>query len=223
LFTRAKEITRHKLPVYYLPPSVDLSLFSVPESKRSSNLRIFYGGSYGEKDGCLNLLRAFNILASKYTAVELILTGKPAKAGMSNVLKAIQTSSFQERIKFLGYLNDEEYYKLICESDILCMTRTNSDYANAGFPFKLGEMLATGKPVIATNVGDVSKFIIDRKNAVLIPPDSVQEIVSAVEYLLASPDKAAEIGRQGKATVAEHFDSFKVSQSLLAHLTDMIK
>ena len=78
------------------------------------------------------------------------------------------------------------------------MTRTNSAYANAGFPFKLGEFLATGKPVVASNVSDVGKFFKDRHDSMLVKPGDRKDIVSAVEYLLANPEKAIEIGKRGR-------------------------
>ena len=56
------------------------------------------------------------------------------------------------------------------------MTRTDSAYANAGFPFKLGEFLASGKPVIASNVSDVGKFFTDRHDTMLVKPGECKEI-----------------------------------------------
>lgn len=41
------------------------------------------------------------------------------------------------------------------------MCRNLSEYANASFPFNLGEYLAIGNPVIATKVSDIEMCLTD--------------------------------------------------------------
>lgn len=62
-------------------------------------------------------------------------------------------SLYKDRNRHLGFLVDSAYSDTLSSAGILCMPRINNGYAYAvGFPFKLGEYLATGKPVIATAV-----------------------------------------------------------------------
>ena len=60
------------------------------------------------------------------------------------VLKELLTRKLDKFILSTGFLLEDEYYKILPHSDVLLMTRINSKYANAGFPFKLGEYLASG-------------------------------------------------------------------------------
>jgi len=101
------------------------------------------------------------------------------------------------------------------------MTRINSRYANAGFPFKLGEMLATGKPVLATKVGNVSNFLENGKNAILVEPDSVDEIVIGLKLIIENPEWAKNIGLNGKDVAFDFFNSDKISVSLRSFLTQL--
>jgi glycosyltransferase involved in cell wall biosynthesis len=196
-----------RIPVFHLPITVDFSYFASGSVKKASHCKIFYGGSFGEKDGLTYLLKAFEKVAAAHRTAELVLTGKPPRAGMEAVLEFIGKSEYRDRIKFLGYLNDGDYYDLMNSSDIFCMTRVNSSYAGAGFPFKLGEMLATGKPVIATNVSNVSDYLTDMQNALLIKPDSVESISEAILYLINHQDVAAKIGDAGRKTALRFFDT----------------
>ncbi|MBL7918675.1 MAG: glycosyltransferase [Bacteroidia bacterium] len=208
------EITKHKVPVMYLPATVNFSYFSNSHTLPSEKIKIFYGGSFGEKDGLLFLLSAFDELAIKHNKVELVFTGKPPKAGMKYVTDHISNSKYKDRIHYLGYLNDEEYYKVMNSCDIFCMTRVDSEYAHAGFPFKLGEMLATGKPVIATNISNVSDYLANKQNAIIIQPSSVNEIVLAIEFVLTNPEGAANIGKEGRKTAMQFFDTDVVIKDL---------
>jgi glycosyltransferase involved in cell wall biosynthesis len=205
-----------KLPIMYLPITVNFDLFktTIDHKKEKDQFSIFYGGSFGEKDGPMFLMEAFDKLADTTSNITLILTGKSPKSGMNEVLEHLKVSRHKSKIHFLGYLNDDEYYKTLQDCDIFCMTRVNSSYANAGFPFKLGEMLATGKPVLATTVGDVGTYLKDKKNAVLIAPNSVDEIVNGLTYIINHSEEAAVIGENGKKTASEFFDSDKISINL---------
>jgi glycosyltransferase involved in cell wall biosynthesis len=115
----------------------------------------------------------------------------------------------------MGFLSTEDYYATLNSCDIFCMTRVNSQFANAGFPFKLGEFLASGKGVIATKVGDVSNYL-DDKNALLISPNSVSELTEALTVFIKDPAKISVLGAEARKTAETHFDSEKVSMKLLS-------
>jgi len=119
------------------------------------------------------LIEAFTIVYKSNKNINLFLTGKGEKNNINKVLKKINK---KEGIKYLGYLSDNDFYRFIQDSDILCMVRTKSNFADAGFPFKLGEYLASGNPVIASNVGDVKYYLEDKKDAILVGAGNIEEI-----------------------------------------------
>jgi len=216
------EITKGEIPLMYLPITVNFDPFKEVRNQENNNIiKIFYGGSFGEKDGLIYLLKAFEIITECHSNIELILTGKPAKNGMNSILDVINNSNIKSKIHYLGYLEDNQYYETLQNCDIFCMTRINSRYANAGFPFKLGEMLATGKPVLATKVGNVSNFLENGKNAILVEPDSVDEIVIGLKLIIENPEWAKNIGLNGKDVAFDFFNSDKISVSLRSFLTQL--
>ncbi len=109
-------------------------------------------------------------------------------------------------------------YAALNAATILCMTRIDIGYANAGFPFKLGEFLATGKPVIASRVSDVECMLENRREAMLVEPGDSDGIVATAEYLIGNPDQAAAIGMKGRAKAKILFDHRKQGQALLTFL-----
>jgi glycosyltransferase involved in cell wall biosynthesis len=98
------------------------------------------------------------------------------------------------------------------------MVRDATTYASAGFPFKLGEYLATGKPVIASRIDDVDKYLEDRRSAVLIEPGSVEAIAEAMRYILRRPDAARAIGREGREVARNAFEKTRLGQALYEFL-----
>jgi glycosyltransferase involved in cell wall biosynthesis len=133
----------------------------------------------------------------------------------------IQTSPFKERIEYKGFLDHASYHREVNAADILCMPRIDTGYAHAGFPFKLGEFLATGKPVIASAVSDVPAFLEDRKDAILVPPGASEAIVEAVDFLIDHPEKAFEMGACGKEKARHLFDYRKQGEALLTFFSDI--
>ena len=127
-------------------------------------MRITYAGTFATKDGIDVLLKAFQIVRDRYPGCILYLVG-----GSKNPL-----DKFNENIKcgveYKGYMDDESFNLFLKDSDILCMTRTNSPFANAGFPFKLGEYLSTGNPVVATHISNIEDYLSNRENVMLVKP-----------------------------------------------------
>jgi glycosyltransferase involved in cell wall biosynthesis len=214
LYNRMGKISKGKFPVYFIPITVNLNRFEKRPYQIPENFKIFYGGSFGEKDGLQYLIKAFENVSLQFKNVNLILTGKGSKHNMHLLSQLIDNSQVKERIVFKGYLSSDEYYKTINECDIFCVTRVNSEFANAGFPFKLGEFLATGKCVIATRIEEVSKYLRNNSNALLISPSSIKELGNAIIYLLENPEKITTLGMEGRKTAEHNFDSEKVSNDL---------
>jgi len=190
-------ISRLLIPVSAMNLSIDF-----PSDKKKSDLiNIFYCGSFGVKDGVELLLEAFVRAQKVHPNLRLTLVGTPSNDALEK-MQIIQNNT----INITGYLNDDDYWKCLYSSDILCMTRINSPYANAGFPFKLGEYLATGKPVLATNVGDVTKYLEHQKDAIIIKPSCIDAIEEGINYLVSHPETHQLIGQNGLEKAKQFFN-----------------
>jgi len=208
-----------------LPISVDLERFprsDLDDSVKKNSYTLFYGGSFAAKDGFEDILNAFKVLsdynANKY---RLVLTGRIDKKRQKYILNLIKNHTYSDKINYLGFLTDENYYRTLNESDIHLMCRNDTKFAGAGFPFKLGEMLATGKPVIASDIGDISTYIINKLNGILIPPSNYKAIADAVEFITANNKEAQDIGLNGRQTAFKHFNSKIITNNLINFLKNI--
>lgn len=216
LYQLAKNVSKKKIPVFLIPITVNFKYFkSNTNDIKKRNLQIFYGGSYASKDGLEYLISAFDKVSAVYPDIELVLTGKGHPQDMDKINVQIGNTLNKGKINFMGFLSTYDYYTLLNKSDIFCMTRVNSKFANAGFPFKLGEFLASGKAVIATRVGDVPSYLTSDVNAILINPDSVNELTDALLKLASDPYKRIALGEEARKTAETFFDSEKVGIKLM--------
>ncbi len=207
-------LTGGKVPILYLPISVDMGQFPGNLGGMKPDPVLMYAGTFGRKDGLPVLLDAFDRLAGRHACVRLVLTGRGDSEAMKEFFARVEMSPYKDRIDYRGYLDEMEYLSILNEADILCMTRIDLAYAHAGFPFKLGEYLATGKPVIASRVSDVDRFLAHGQNAMLVQPGSSDEVCEAAEFLIGNPDVAAAIGARGRGVAAEHFDNRRHGRAL---------
>lgn len=214
-----KDFTQGKLPIHSRPISIDMDRFPVKFGDKMNNVvSLFYAGSFGRKDGLLDLLDAFDSLAARRENVRLILTGRGDNEAMKIFFSRVDASPFKDLIEYKGYLDDNAYYDLLNSVDIHCMTRVDIAYANAGFPFKLGEYLASGKPVIASRVSDVDRFLVNKESAMLVKPGNSEEIMRAAEFLMDNPEAASLIGWQGRLVAFSNFDHKIQGKSLLSFI-----
>lgn len=217
LYKLVKKATNDKIPCYLIPITVNLKYFkNVAPVIQKAQLKIFYGGSFGEKDGLEYLISAFDEVSKIHNNIELIFTGLGHKQDMDKIFAQIEKASNKDRILYKGFLSTDEYYKLLNDCDIFCMTRINSKFANAGFPFKLGEFLASGKAVIATNVGDVPNYLFNDINSLVINPNSVDELIDALLQFIEDAEKRKVLGAEARKTAERCFDSDVVGRKLVS-------
>lgn len=175
-----------------------------------SPMRIVYTGTYASKDGLSFLTEGFDKFIHKEGNVaELILIGKGK--GDEKTEKIIADNN---QIKRLGFVSDNTLADIQQSADLLCMTRCNSPFANYGFPFKLSEYMATGNPVLATEVGDVPLYIKNKENGLLVRPNDSESICKAFEYAYHHPNECIKMGLEGIKTVRESFDVNKNGEAL---------
>lgn len=81
----------------------------------------------------------------------------------------------QDAVIFTGKVAAEELPNYLVNASILALSRPDSLQARNGFPTKLGEYLATGNPVLVTNVGEIPLFIKHGENGFIAEESNVDD------------------------------------------------
>ena len=106
-------------------------------------------------------------------------------------------------------------------------------YAKASFivvpllpaPFACGyaviaEAMAMGKAVIATQTESHSDFVIDGETGYYVRPGDVQDLREKIEYLLAHPAWAREMGQRAQLRIEQNFSVEKYCERLEREILD---
>ena len=76
------------------------------------------------------------------------------------------------------------------------------------------EAMASGKPVIISDIPGVREVIEDKKEGLLTPPMDIKEMANKIKKLLADPKLCMRMGKAGRKKVVEHFEIAKVVDQL---------
>ena len=74
------------------------------------------------------------------------------------------------------------------------------------FPYAILEAMASGLPIIASNVGGIPEQIVDRETGLLIPPSDSRAIADSIIWLLDNPELMLKYGHFARNRVKEFFD-----------------
>jgi glycosyltransferase involved in cell wall biosynthesis len=167
-----------------------------------------YVGYFGmltfSRDRLDMLIEAFAGIAAKYPEYKLVLGGPEYGSELGQIKGLASKLGITERMIILEYMPREKIIRYIVNSDILVMVRGNDIKAHASFPSKLTEYLATSKPVISVNVGEISRFLTDGVNAYLVEPGNSIQLAEKIDLVLSDYKSAlvtAGRGRQLAETV----------------------
>lgn len=135
----------------------------------------------------------------------LVFAGKPDSEAYLSELKALAEShGVADRVKFLGFVDEDRKRKLMADARAVAFTPFDEDY---GY-ITLEAMLASKPVVTCKDSGGVLEFIHDEVNGAVCRSDA-SEIGAAFERMLARPERAADMGVAGR----ERYDRMEISWS----------
>jgi len=178
-FLKYKNINKN---IEVIPNGVDIKEFDAVKSKKSDFFKILFVGRFDKVKGLDYLIKAvvnLKKLKTHYLLPKTILVGYGFEE--KNLQKQVKKLKLSDLIEFKGKLTGK---KLISEYKSANMFILPS--LSEGQPITLLEAYAAKLPVIATDVGDNRKLIVDGQNGWLIKPKNSKMIALAVLKALKS-------------------------------------
>lgn len=198
-FYKNRGIKQQKL--FIVPSTVDSTRFiGIRNSPLTFKYILYCGDLSVMKDGVDYLIKSFAIIAGKYLDLSLVLIGKGKSDNIEEkeLRDLVKVLKIENRVFFLGQISRNEIPSYLMNAEILALARPKSLVADAGFPSKLTEYLATGKPVVVTEVGDIPDYLKNNETAFLAKPNSAESFADKLEYVLQNYSFSLEIGKNGK-------------------------
>ena len=200
--------------------NIDFKSLEQVKERLTANLKnnrlLVYSGSFGEKDGVFYLIEAFAEVLKKYPDTVFVMTGKSeSEALMDKVRSYIDRYNLKDKIQLAGFVNSEELLCYNTMADILFVCRSNSPYANHGFPWKLGEYCMTAKPIIATRVSDIENYFVDNESLFMVEPNNPKAIAEKISCIFNDYRQALVVGKKSKETAMKCFGYLEKTKDII--------
>lgn len=188
---------RFSMPAEVVPNIIDLSRFrprdDLPADVRhfvvARNLEPLYDNE--------TALRAFQIVGGVYSDARLTIAGSGPEAQRLRDLAA--QLGLAGRVSFAGRLDREQMAELYRQADVMI----NPSLAD-NMPNSVLEAMASGVPVVSTNVGGVPYIVEDGVTALLVEPGSPEAMADALLRLAGEQPLWRKLRDAGLAEVERY-------------------
>ncbi|MFZ1705224.1 MAG: glycosyltransferase family 4 protein [Saprospiraceae bacterium] len=210
--------------LHHMPMTVDLERFVdvTPFENIESPYIAYCGTTSFKKDGIDILIQSFDKIVDNFPKVKLYIAAYYENDG-DKMVDLIKRAKHRDSIKFLGVLHRDEIPSFVSSSTLCALPRPDSRQAQGGFPTKLGEYLASGRPVCVTTVGEIPLYLKDKTSAFFAIPGSIDSFADAMIYALQDKELANEVGKQGKIVAETSFNKNIQGKNLYNYLSILIK
>lgn len=165
--------------------------------EETSDVRLLFVGRLDPVKGLRVLLAAMHRLLPEIPTLHLTLVGDgPDRANLE-----AEAASLGDRVTFTGYLSQDAVAQKMQDSDVFVLP----SFAE-GVPVVLMEAMASGCPVIATQVAGVGELVEPGIHGLLVAPGDLDALTDAIRTLALDPDRRQALAQAGPAKVAEAFD-----------------
>ncbi len=110
-------------------------------------------------------------------------------------------SGARDRVIFAG--QQQDVVPWLQSFDVFALPSTG----NEGVPQALTQAMARGLAVVSTPVGAIPELVEDGKTGLIVPPQNVEALASALVRLLGDPALAGRLGTAGRERVVAGFTS----------------
>ena len=209
----AADIARRGIPqgkLHVVPNGVDLEAFQPgpadPVLRRrlgfGDELLVLYCGAHGISHALSRVLDVAARLRSD-PRVRFLLVGEGAEKEM---LVARARELQLDNVSFHDSVPREEVPALYRIADVCLVPLRAVPLFRSFIPSKVFEILACGRPVLASLEGEAAEILRASGAAVVVPPEDVDALSAALTRLAAEPGLRAQLAARGRPYVAGHFD-----------------
>ena len=141
----------------------------------------------------------------RFPDCRLIVTGTTQADLAARWLAESADYRLDPRIVITGYLARETLFERYASAHALLIPLFDDVRSQARFPTKIGEYLASARPIVTTDVGEVPHLLTDCETAFICAPGDAGAYGAKVCEALADPDKASGIGEAGREVARRSF------------------
>ena len=171
--------------------------------------RILFVGLLTPRKGVVDLVTASRRLHELGVVHELDLLGGTPDEGPG--AEAEVRAALDGTPRLLGTRPPDEMPAAYAAADVFCLPSWWE-----AMPLSVLEAMASGLPVVATDVGDVRQLVVDGETGYVVPARDPEQLAAALEKLMTDPELRRRMGAAGRARAVELYSSSVMARQVSA-------
>jgi glycosyltransferase involved in cell wall biosynthesis len=195
-----------------------LKLFNYsPPLFDGKNLTLCYAGVVTFERGILNLLEAAQKLSenNKSLSIRLKIVGKFPYEHEEKIFREKVRNIKDISIELISWGRYDEISEKISDADICFDLRLNTFVYRNSLPIKIFEYMASGKPVVYSDIKPIRKELNVEKFGFLVDPENIEEIVSKISLYIQDKDLLIKHSLEARKQIENKFKWEMVEEKLI--------
>ncbi len=195
-----------------VPNGIDYWRFAAPvapfEKYKDGGPNVLFVGRLEKRKGLKYLLRAMAGVWDHFPEAKLIVVGS---GPLLDDYRRLVASRRVQNVEFAGFVSSEDLVRYYHSCDVFCAPSTGQE----SFGIVLLEAMASGKPLVASDIPGYRFVVTHGVEGFLVPPKDEQALALSLMRLLSDAELRAKMGQAGRRR-AEMFSWDKIASRVLA-------
>jgi glycosyltransferase involved in cell wall biosynthesis len=187
-----------EIDISVITNGVDCNLFSPGSGKGHANgpVRALSVARLVSRKGLETMIEAMSLQAGDELRLDIVGDGPLA----SELRVRVERLGLGRKIRFLGPLVSKALRDAYRDADFFVLPSLTES-----FSMSLLEAMASGLPVVASEVGGIPELIVNGKNGILVEPGNAAELSAAMGEMAKSAEFRCEISARNRAMILAQY------------------
>jgi glycosyltransferase involved in cell wall biosynthesis len=158
------------------------------------------------------------VRAATSSDVKLLFIG-PAN---SSIRDLINQYGLQDSVTITGAVDHGRIGEYLSACDLLLLPFTDRPVNLARWPIKLGDYLASGRPVVAGGYGEVRKFFTQNPEAGVLCEGTAHSFAQAIMSLMGDPGRRQQCAQAARTAAVDSLDWADAARLMEAYYFDLV-
>ena len=202
-----------KEKIQVIPNGIEYNKFAKSQLSRDFRQKydingkiVLFVGQLQQRKGVQHLFRSAPQILKEVPDANFFIVGDGGFK--KNLVEISNNLGIKGRVKFTDFLPIEELLEVYASADVFVLPS-----AFEGLPTVILEAMASGKPIVATNVGGISSIVKEGVNGFVIDYENLEQLAKSITIILTDEKLAKIMGENGRE-IAKNCDWSVISKKI---------
>lgn len=215
--------------IFHIPAGADTDLMK-PMSKDYARRQLGYdhdlqiivyeGGSGTTQEILRQLLESFYIASLSNPKLRLVTVGCSITKSIQELVKKLNLDG---KVDFIGRQPRKKIPLFLGIADLLVLPLEDDVIYRAGWPGRFGDLICSGRPILAHEVGDIAKVISKESIGLTARPNDPEDFARKIEEIISNKQLCEECGSNARRIAENKYSWRRIAEKILAIYENRLK